>query len=142
MIYILVLALVAGLLLYAMILGGTKKTPKRTAKGVSYLDRSAVTLRWQTILAVSESGPAGLKTSVSDADKLFDHVLQQQSFRGSTMAERLKQAQTRLSDRDGVWRAHKLRNSLAHDITFDLVPSQAKGALRDFERGLKDLGAL
>jgi hypothetical protein len=142
MIYILVLALVAGLLLYAMILGGTKKTPKRTAKGVSYLDRSAVTLRWQTILAVSESGPAGLKTSVSDADKLFDHVLQQQSFRGSTMAERLKQAQTRLSDRESVWRAHKLRNSLAHDITFDLVPSQAKGALRDFERGLKDLGAL
>lgn len=142
MIYILVLALVGGLLLYAMILGGSKKAPKRGPKGVSFLDRNAVTLRWQTIISVSESGPAGLKTAVSDADKLFDHILQQQSFRGSTMAERLKLAQTRLSDRESVWRAHKLRNALAHDITFDLVPSQAKGALRDFERGLKDLGAL
>lgn len=142
MIYILVLALVAGLFLYAMILGATKKTPKRGGGGVTYLDRSAVTQRWQTIMMTSETGASGLKSSISEADKLFDHVLRQQSFRGDTMAERLKQAQTRLSNRDSVWRAHKLRNALAHDVTFDLVPSQVKGALRDFERGLKDLGAL
>ena len=142
MIVVLILALVAGIFLYAMILGAAKKTPKRGSGGVSYLDQTAMTLRWQTIMSMSESGPAGLKNAVSEADKLFDHAMRQQNFRGSTMAERLKQAERRLYDRDSVWRAHKLRNALAHDVTFDLVPSQAKGALKDFERGLKDLGTL
>lgn len=143
MIEILVLALVGGIILYAMILGAAKKPAKRGGGGgVTYLDRSEVSARWHTIVTTSESGPAGLKISVSEADKLFDHVLRQQDFRGSTMAERLKAAQSRLSDRNGVWQAHKLRNALAHDVGFDLVPSQVKGALKDFERGLKDLGAL
>ena len=142
MIYILILALVAGIFLYAMILGSAKKSPKYTAKNVSYLDRSSITQRWQTIMMTSETGASGLKSAISEADKLFDHILQQQNFRGSTMAERLKQAERRLSDRNAVWRAHKLRNALAHDVAFDLVPSQVKGALHDFERGLKDLGAL
>lgn len=137
----LVLALVAGLILYAMILGASRK-PGRRKSSVSYLDRSAVTLRWQAIMATAETGPAGLKAAISEADKLFDHVMRQQDFRGTTMAERLKQAQVRLSDRNGVWHAHKLRNELAHNVTFDLVPSQARGALADFERGLRDLGAL
>jgi hypothetical protein len=142
MIVVLALALIAGIFLYAMILGAAKKAPKRGGGGVAYLDRTAVTLRWQTIATMAESGPAGLKNAVSEADKLFDHAMKQQNFRGNTMAERLKQAERRLTDRDSVWRAHKLRNALAHDVTFDLVPSQAKGALKDFERGLKDLGAL
>ncbi len=142
MIIVLILALIAGIFLYAMILGAAKKTPKRGNGGVAYLDRTAMTMRWQTITTMSESGPAGLKNAVSEADKLFDHVMRQQNFRGTTMAERLKQAERRLNDRDSVWRAHKLRNALAHDVTFDLVPSQAKSALKDFERGLKDLGAL
>jgi hypothetical protein len=137
----LILSLVAGILLYAMVLGAAKK-PNKQGTGVSYLDRTAVTLRWQAIMTTAESGPAGLKSAVSEADKLFDHVMRQQNFRGNTMAERLKQAERRLSDRQGVWHAHKLRNALAHDVTFDLVPSQAKSALQDFERGLKDLGAL
>jgi hypothetical protein len=61
------------------------------------------------------------------------------------MGERLKSARPRFADRglyDALWRAHKLRNALAHEVGFDLVPSQAKEALRDFERGLKYLGAL
>lgn len=142
MITVLLLALVAGIFLYAMIIGSTKKTAYKGGKGVQYLDRPAVTLRWQTIAQTAASGPAGLKIAVSEADKLFDHVMQQQNFRGNTMAERLKQAERRLSSRNGVWRAHKLRNALAHDVAFDLVPSQAKEALIEFERGLKDLGAL
>ena len=142
MIYALIIALAAGLILYAIVLGSAKKSHKRSGGGVSYLDRTAVTGRWQTIMMTSEMGATGLKSSISDADKLFDHVLRQQDFKGNTMAERLKQAERRLSNRDGVWRAHKLRNALAHDVTFDLVPSQVKGALHDFERGLKDLGAL
>lgn len=68
--------------------------------------------------------------------------MKSQGYSGEVMAERLKQAQTKLSDRNAVWSAHKLRNALAHEVGFDLVASQAQEALRAFERGLKDLGAL
>ena len=94
---------------------------------------------------MAAGGPAGLKNAVAEADKLFDHALRMSGAYGDTMGERLKNARPRFSDYatyDRVWRAHKLRNSLAHDVGFDLVPSQAREALGDFERGLKDLGAL
>jgi hypothetical protein len=65
MIVVLALALIAGIFLYAMILGAAKKAPKRGGGGVAYLDRTAVTLRWQTIATMAESGPAGLKNAVS-----------------------------------------------------------------------------
>jgi hypothetical protein len=71
--------------------------------------------------------------------------MRQSGLSGDTMGERLKNARGRFPDRsiyDGIWRAHKLRNALAHEVGFDLVPSQAKEALSDFERGLRALGVL
>ncbi len=87
MIYVLIIALAAGLILYAIVLGSAKKAPKRGGGGVAYLDPAAVTQRWQTIMMTSEMGATGLKSSISDADKLFDHVLRQQNFKGNTMAK-------------------------------------------------------
>lgn len=109
------------------------------------LDRTQIADRWATIQAMAAGGGNGLRTAVSEADKLVDHVLRQQGLSGETMGERLKAARTRFSDRqvyDGLWRAHKLRNALAHEVGFDLVPSQAQEALSDFERALRTLGAL
>jgi hypothetical protein len=64
---------------------------------------------------------------------------------GDTFGERLKGGRQRFSTYgvyDAIWRAHKLRNSLAHDLGFDLVVSQVTEALSDFERGLRDLKAI
>ena len=96
-------------------------------------------------MATSATGASGLKSSINEADKLFDHVLKQLAMDGDTMADRLKAARPRFTEYaayDGVWKAHKLRNSLAHDIGFDLVPSQAKEALKGFETGLRALKAI
>ena len=150
MIWFLVIILIGGLLLFAVIGGvgpgkGAKKRGSRrggTSRGGAKVN---VADKWATIQAVSAGGPAGLKNAVSEADKLFDHALKQQGFPGETMADRLKAAKSSFSSYgvyDGIWRAHKLRNALAHEVGFDLVPSQAREALGDFERGLKDLGIL
>lgn len=151
MIGFLVFILIGGLLLLAVIggsmgksTGGRKRGSRRTAssKGGAKVN---VADKWATIQAMSAGGPAGLKNALSEADKLFDHALKQQGYPGETMADRLKAAKSSFSSYsfyDGIWRAHKLRNALAHEVGFDLVPSQAREALGDFERGLKDLGAL
>lgn len=148
MITFLILTLVIGLILYGVIESGNRKKghrgrPKSHHKpSYTPLSSADIQSRWQLIMATSATGASGLKSSINEADKLLDHVLRQQGFNGNTMGERLKSATPRFSDRNAVWRAHKLRNALAHEIGFDLVPSQAKEALADFERGLKDLGAL
>ncbi len=133
---------VAGILLLGAISANGSKGAKNSKRAASNLNKALIAERWRGIQMSAGSGASGLKNSLNDADKLFDYTMKQLGYPGETMAERLKVAQTKLSDRESVWRAHKLRNSLAHDMDFDLVPSQVRGALAAFERGLKDLGAL
>jgi hypothetical protein len=148
----LVAALVGGVVLYGVVESGGRKKRRRYTRPVAssrgyrgFVDPSEVKTRWDTIMAVSGTGASGLKSSINEADKLLDYVMKSLGFSGNTMGERLKAGRSRFSSRDAyeaVWRAHKLRNALAHELEFDLVPSQVKEALADFERGLRDLGAL
>lgn len=147
----LLLAVVGGVLVFALVATDPKRRKARknyaTARrhGVEPLNREQIFTRWATIEAMAASGGNGLRQAINEADKLFDHVLRQQGLSGDTMGDRLKAARTRFTDRkvyDHIWRAHKLRNALAHEVGFDLVPSQAKEALADFETGLKTLGVL
>ncbi len=130
--------LAVALLMFAII--GSKSKPPIGRR--SSLDKTLVRERWQTIQSLTKQGGNGLKNAVSEADKLLDYVLKAQGYAGQTLAERLKRAESKLSDKEAVWQAHKLRNALAHEVKFDLVASHAKEALEGFETGLRDLGAL
>ena len=148
---ILAAAALGGLILMAVVSAGAGKKSAgrgRSSGGRSSgpsLSREQMRDRWQQIIAVSKTGGSGLKSAVLDADKLFDQAMKQAGVRGETMGERLKNARRHFDDRtayENVWRAHKLRNTMAHEIGFDLVPSQVREALADFERGLRELGVL
>jgi len=80
--------------------------------------------------------------AVIDGDKLLDEALRKRGFRGKTMGERLVSAQRSLSDNDGAWYAHKLRNRLVHESNVRLKKNEAQNALAGFKQALKDLGAL
>lgn len=149
MVTFLIVVLALALLLFAIASGSAQRTGRGRARrgggrqsAVGRLQPEQFTDRWSTIQAMAAGGGNGLRTAVSEADKLLDHALRQSGVSGDTMGERLKREGGRLSDINGVWRAHKLRNALAHEVGFDLVPSQAREALGSFERALKDLGAL
>jgi hypothetical protein len=148
MIYLAII-FVGGVILMAVIQSGGKgrkrsyNRPVASSRGYrGFVDQAEIKTRWVTIMATSQTGASGLKSAINEADKLLDHVMKQLGYEGERMGERLKQAGPRFTDRNNVWRAHKLRNALAHEIGFDLVPSQAKEALQDFEQALKDLQAL
>ena len=80
--------------------------------------------------------------AVIDADKLVDEALKKLRFNGKTMGERLVAAQRSLSNNDGVWYAHKLRNRLVHEPSVRLKKNEAQSALTGFRQALRDLGAL
>lgn len=78
--------------------------------------------------------------AIINADKLLDEALKRRKFKGKTMGERMVAAQRELSDNDGVWFAHKLRNRLVHESDVKLKEGDVKRALVGIRQALKDLG--
>ncbi len=79
------------------------------------------------------------REQVMEADKLLYQLLADQGFSGS-VAEKLKAAKHKFTDLDAVWRAHKLRNKIAHEIDFHCSKKEVDLALSAFARAYKDLG--
>ncbi len=80
--------------------------------------------------------------AVINADKLLDNALIAMGVPGKTMGDRMKRAGSRFGNRDAVWRAHKLRNMIAHESDFELSYRQVTNALAIYKQALKDLGAI
>jgi len=141
MIWVLLVIVAAGVLLGTLV-SRPQKSRMKPGRRIGQVDKDMVSKRWADIEQIAGSGGLGLKGAINEADKLLDYVMRQQGAAGETMAERLKRSESRLSDKEAVWQAHKLRNHLSHEVGFDLVASQAKDAVRAYGRALKDLGAL
>lgn len=105
------------------------------------LDTKKFTGRWQEAQKLCSSKNTW-PLAIINADKLLDDALKQSKYKGKTMGERLVSAQRDLSDNDGVWFAHKIRNKLVHEDMGDLKKRDVQKALLGFRQALKDLGAL
>lgn len=106
------------------------------------LSREKIKSTWEEIEKSSGMGMMGAKLAVIEADKLLDGVLKSMFIPGETLGERLKAAQYSYPNIKNVWSAHKLRNQLVHDSTFEITSSQARRALADFKTALHVLHAL
>lgn len=122
----------AGIML---VLGlATKKTPRK-------LNTVYFQNQWQDLqkfCANKDTWPL----AIMNADKLLDEALVKRKFTGKTMGERMVSAQRVLTENDSAWRAHKLRNRLAHENNVKLKQHDVRQALMGFRQALKDLGAL
>jgi hypothetical protein len=101
------------------------------------LDKTYFQKHWQAIAAQEDYVRAVLK-----ADALLDEALQYAKLRGTTTGERLNNAVGLIKDINATWSAHKLRNSIAHDVAANPTAIQCQKALRQYKKALKDLGAL
>lgn len=79
---------------------------------------------------------------VINADKLVDQALRERGIKGQTMAERMKNSASVFSDRNGIWKAHILRNKISHEVNFQVSYDDALHALASFRKALKDIGAI
>jgi hypothetical protein len=75
---------------------------------------------------------------VVEADIVLDHALKELGYSGS-LGEKLKTMGVRFSNVDAIWRAHKLRNRIAHEPGVSISDKEAEVALRAFEKALKAL---
>lgn len=91
---------------------------------------------------LKQDNPASYITSIIEGDKLLDKVLVEMGVPGKTMGDRLKRADGRFTNINAVWRAHKLRNAIAHEADLEVSYKQAANALQIYKEALKDLGAI
>lgn len=103
------------------------------------LSREEIVERWKNIRLTSRQGTMGAKVAIMEADTLLDSVLKSLSMPGQTLGERLKMACYKYPHLKTVWWAHKIRNQLAHEASFQLSQRQAEQALDEFEKALKIL---
>jgi hypothetical protein len=80
--------------------------------------------------------------TIMNADKLVDQALRDLGVKGETMGDRMRNAATRFKDREGIWKAHKLRNRVAHETDIVVQYHEARYALACYKKALKDLGAI
>ncbi|MBQ6414148.1 hypothetical protein IJI28_00795 [Candidatus Saccharibacteria bacterium] len=85
---------------------------------------------------------ASYTTTIINGDKLLDKALIEMGVSGKTMGDRLKRVGDRFTNTNAVWRAHKLRNAIAHESDFEVGYKQAYNALQVYKQALKDLGAI
>ncbi len=91
---------------------------------------------------LKQDNPASFPMTIINGDKLLDKAMIEMGIAGKTMGDRLKKAGSRFSNLNAVWRAHKLRNAIAHETDLEISYKQASNALQIYKQALKDLGAI
>ena len=132
--FILAILIVAVLIFVAILLTGKR--------GYTF-NREAYQTKFLSIEnKLNKDNPATFMTTIIEADKLLDKAMNEMGIPGKTMGERLKKSGTRFSNLNAVWRAHKLRNVIAHESDVEISYKQAFNALSVYKQALKDLGAI
>lgn len=91
---------------------------------------------------LNKDSPATWTVAIIEGDKLLDKALVEMGVPGKTMGDRLKRRGDKFENLNAVWRAHKLRNAIAHEPGFEVSYKQAYNALNIYRQALKDLGAI
>lgn len=86
---------------------------------------------------------AEYKLAIIEADKLFDDLLQKMAYKGKDMGDRLKQiTPEQLSNISAIWKCHKVRNLISHDVNYHLTFSEAQWVIQIYEDAFIELGVL
>lgn len=101
--------------------------------------------KWDMIQAYARSGnPAELRLAIIEADIMLFEVLKKSGFPGESIGEVLKNTnRSQLATIDHAWRAHRVRNELAHQgSNFVLGRTDAEAALDGYKRVFDELGLI
>lgn len=143
----LIFVAIIGLYILYVTRGRTERLDSRSTKQkdkASSFSKDLIQSKWLEVGAMmQEGGPANYRQAIMEADKLIDMVLRSK-VPGDTMGERLKNARGLFhrTTYDRLWTAHKIRNKLAHEAEFEGLSSDAKMAVRNFEKALRELRVL
>ena len=108
-----------------------KKTP---------IPKGKLVAKWASIKKDLESpDEARWRLAIINADSILDEVIKSIGYPGETMGERLKNIKPyQFPNLDDAWRAHKVRNFLAHDPTYKLSRLVAERTFEIYQNIFKE----
>jgi hypothetical protein len=106
-------------------------TRKRKLTGLS---QKKIRIAWDRVRLLTDP-----VLQIVEADKVLDEALRLLQFKG-TLGEKLKAAGPRFSRINDLWSAHKLRNTLVHELKSAPDRTIIERALASYRQALRDLG--
>jgi hypothetical protein len=99
--------------------------------------------RWEKVLLyIFSQNLSDWKLAIIEADTMLETLMDQMSFKGENLGEKLKGA-----DRDkfpgltSAWEAHAVRNRIAHEgLSFEISHQEAKRVIALYEQIFKEFG--
>ena len=83
---------------------------------------------------------AEYKMAIIEADSLLEDVLREMNYEGETIKDLLEQIDSKIIPNiEEVWQAHKFRNNIVHDPSYELTYEQAKKIVSIYEQTFRDL---
>lgn len=108
---------------------------------LSSKERRELKESWGMVSAGIASGnESHWRTAVIRADAVLDLALRARRFSGETMAQRMNRAARKYPAVEDAFKAHRLRNELAHNPMRGITEKETRWALQIFERALRSLG--
>ncbi|MDO8572207.1 MAG: hypothetical protein Q7S11_00355 [bacterium] len=118
---------------------------KYKAVDVEGEDAKARQVQWEIILKhMASENNAEWKLGILEADNILDELLEERGYRGETLGDRLKFAESKgLKTLNDAWEAHKARNKIVHEeATSPLNKRDARKIIDLYEKVFKELGYL
>jgi hypothetical protein len=119
----------------------TSHTPDMSFK--HEVDEKEGSSKWRMVLKHAASrNPSDWKLAIIEADTILDALVERSGFPGTTLGERLKNADKGVfRTLDYAWEAHKIRNRIAHEgSNFVLSERDAKMTIRQYEEVFQEFG--
>lgn len=109
-------------------------------------EKTAKNVRWERVENYMRSeNSSDWKIAVLEADNILDEVVERMGYKGETLGERMKMIEASdFPHLDLAWKAHKVRNEIAHKGGPDFVLSRsvAEETVNMYHRIFKELGYL
>lgn len=99
--------------------------------------REYLRTHWNNIETMFNTDP---RAAIVEADKLLDYGLKIRFQVQASVGQNLKTFGRFFSDLEGLWKAHKLRNQIVHELNYKVSERDTLAAKMSFYRALKDLG--
>lgn len=99
-------------------------------------NKSAGNKKWTMVIDfITSSSPSDWRIAIIEADNLLDELTKDLDLQGETLGERLKNApESHFKTLDNAWRAHKVRNKIAHEGTeYEISYTEAKKTVELYE---------
>lgn len=93
---------------------------------------------------IQSDNPNDWKLAIIEADVMLEQALDEKGYAGMTIGDKLKSASpTNLQSLDEAWKAHKVRNAIAHSHDdFVLTKKLAQETIVQYHLVLRELGAV